>query len=96
MATDGPDPPPCDDEIFKHGTVVFIGDSVSSNRMEAWVRKLAQLSEQRVDWHFSAGNAVVLALGDITKVKATIEEQMDYYYQLRTESLGLDPLWGTE
>lgn len=87
MATDGPDPVPCDPEVFANGDVVLVTDSISSNRMEGWVKKVADRSGQRVDWHFVGGRAVVKAIGDIEAVKAAINGLMTEHDQLRQESL---------
>jgi len=73
MATDGPDPTPCDRDIFENGTPVFMTHSIPSNAMERWVKLVAKKSGQRVDWSFTGGRAVVKALGDIAKVRAAIE-----------------------
>jgi len=92
MATDGPTPTPCDPEIFKTGIQVFKTNTIPSNAMEGWVKKVAELSGQRVDWHFAGGIAVVLALGDITKAKNAIQELMpehDRIYKIACERLGL-------
>ena len=83
MATDGPTPAPCDGEIFKDGTVVLVTHSIPSNAMEAWVRKVAEISGQRVDWHFSCGRAVVKALGDLAKVKAALEQMAPEHDRLQ-------------
>ena len=63
MATDGPDPTPCDPEIFKHGDGVCVVDG-SSNAVERWVQAVAKKANARVDWHHSGGRANVLHLGD--------------------------------
>jgi hypothetical protein len=72
MATDGPDPTPCNQDIFDNGEVVFVTSTIPSNAMEGWVKKVAEYSGQPVDWHFAGGRAVVLALGDIEKVHEAI------------------------
>lgn len=87
MATDGPTPPPCDADVFENGMVVFLTDSISSNRMERWVKLIAKESGQKVDWHFCGGRAVVLALGDTDRVKSTIDNLMPAHDALRAESL---------
>jgi len=87
MATDGPDPAPCAADIYERGTVVHQCNSVSSNRMEGWVRKIAKESGQRVDWHFFGGWAVVKALGDIPAVEAAIEKHSHELDYLRDQSL---------
>jgi hypothetical protein len=63
MATDGPDPPPCDPDIFKHGVGVCVLDG-PSNAVERWVKLVAKTAKARVDWHYSGGRANVLHLGD--------------------------------
>jgi len=91
MAIDGPTPTPCDPEIFKSGVLVFKTNTIPSNAMEGWVKKIAELSGQRVDWHFAGGIAVVLALGDITKVKNAIQELMPEHDRLY--KIALEKLW---
>lgn len=87
MATDGPTPPACDNEVFENGTCIFIGDSVPSNAMEGWVKQVATDSRQRVDWHFVAGRAVVKALGDIDQARASLTKLLPVYNDLRNEAL---------
>jgi hypothetical protein len=87
MATDGPDPAPCAQDIYRDGTVVHQVHSVSSNRMEGWVRKVAADSGQRVDWHFFAGWAVVKAIGDIDAVDAAIEKNLPELERLQASSM---------
>lgn len=86
MATDGPDPAPCNPEIFKRGEVMFVTDGISSNRMERWVRNVAEISGQPVDWHFVGGRAVIKALGDIGKVRSAMDDLFPLLEQLRTAS----------
>ena len=74
MGTDGPDPTPCDDEVFRKGIHVATWPSWGANCVEAFVQRIAELSGQRVDWHYAAGRVIVKALGDITKVMKTIEQ----------------------
>ena len=63
MATDGPTPPDCNPDIFKHGTGLCVVDG-SSNAVERWVQAIAQKAGAQVDWHYSGGRASVLHLGD--------------------------------
>ncbi len=84
MATDGPTPPPCDPEISKNGTIVLLTNSVPSNATERWVKKVAALSGQRVDWGFVGGCIVVSALGDLGKVMEAMRElKMEWAYLYR-------------
>lgn len=82
MATDGPTPPPCDDLIYSQGTTVFVGDTIGSCAIERWVKKIAKTSGQCVDWHWAGGRANVLAIGDIEKVRAAIEQHKPEYDEL--------------
>ena len=82
MATDGPDPPPCDRDVFDHGTCVFVTHTIPSNAMEGWVKNVAKLSGQRVDWHFSGGRACVRALGDLNAVERAIEKLLPEHDEL--------------
>lgn len=63
MATDGPDPKPCDPKIFKHGEGVCVVTG-PSNAVERWVQLVAKTAKAKVDWHYSGGRANVLHLGD--------------------------------
>lgn len=63
MATDGPTPSPCNQEIFEKGKGVCVV-SGSSNAVERWVKKIAKKADAKVDWHYSGGLANVLHLGD--------------------------------
>lgn len=85
MATDGPDPEPCDQDVFTYGRVMFITNSIPSNAMERWVKEVASISGQRVDWSFFGGRAVVRALGDLGLVH-------DALAQLKPKH---DDLWRT-
>lgn len=61
---------PCDQEVFRHGRSLFAFDTwlCGARTFETWVRSLAFLSGQRVDWHYSGGIANVLVLGDRQRV----------------------------
>jgi hypothetical protein len=92
MATDGPDPTPCDQEVFNKGKHVFTTHTIPSNAMEGWVKQVAERSGQRVDWHFVGGRAIVKALGDIPKVEQAIQDLMpehDRLKQAATTKLGV-------
>ena len=86
MATDGPTPPPCDPRVFRDGTTVFIGHTIGSCAMEAWVKKIAATSGQSVDWAWMGGRAVVRALGDLAKVDAALAQHMPEYVNLRAKA----------
>jgi hypothetical protein len=87
MSTDGPTPPPCNPEIFKSGKEVFVTSTIPSNAMECWVKQVAEKSGQPVDWHFRGGRAIVLALGDLEKVKKALNELMPEHDRLYQEAV---------
>ena len=75
MATDGPTPPPCDPEILKNGRLVITLQG-SSNAVENWVKRVAEMAGARLDWHYVGGIAHVLHLGDdesLQRVHTAIE-----------------------
>lgn len=79
MATDGPDPPPCDPEIFENGKGVCV-IAGSANALERWVRAVAKIANAKLDWHYSGGRGNVLHLGDADsrqRVFNAIEELKD-------------------
>lgn len=60
----------CDDRVYRHGEVVdVIGDHPGSERIDAWVREIRNVSGQKVDWHFFGGRAVIKAIGDLELVR---------------------------
>lgn len=85
-----------DQEVVMHGEKVFM-TSLDCHVMEAWVRKVAAASGQRVDWYYG-GFAIVRALGDIGKVKAAIIAHLpehDALYEAYVSKLnlsGLEPM----
>ncbi len=64
-------PEPCNPEIFKSGKGLCALDA-SSWQAEEWVHKVAKLSGQQVDWHYSGGIANVLYIGDYEKAMAAV------------------------
>ncbi len=55
-------PQPCNPDIFKNGSPVFLLDA-RSVAAEGWVQDLAKKTGVRMDWHYSGGIAQVLFLG---------------------------------
>jgi hypothetical protein len=72
VATDGPTPKPCDPKIFEDGEIVCMLEG-SSNRVENWVRSVAEKAKAQVDWHYAGGRAMILHLGDKASRKRTME-----------------------
>ena len=60
-------------EIFQKGKPVASIDGKPAD-VELWVQKVAQLSGQQVDWHYSGGRAHVLCLGDHTAVRDAVDK----------------------
>lgn len=73
MATDGPDPKPCDGEIYRRGTVVGIFETYGANHFEDLIRQVREQCGQRVDWHYAGGRAIVKALGDVDAARAAVD-----------------------
>lgn len=64
----------CDREVYENGVAVMVTDTINSNDLEFWVKKVAEYSGQRIDWHYMGGRAVIRAIGDIAAVDAAIQE----------------------
>jgi hypothetical protein len=62
----------CDSEVFEKGEPILLIDGWAKD-VEPWVQKVAALSGQRVDWHYSGGIAQVLFLGDRLRVMGAVE-----------------------
>lgn len=63
----------CDSEVYEKGTQVFLTHTIEAKNIEKWVQAVAKLSEQKVDWHYFGGRAVILALGKINKVNEALK-----------------------
>lgn len=60
----------CDSEVFAKGAPLLLADTGAvggAAMFEKWVQRVAEVSGQRVDWHYSGGVAQVLVLGDHAK-----------------------------
>lgn len=82
----------CDREVFRDGKGVCIFHA-PANVAEPWVSKVRELSEQRVDWHYSGGYCNVLYIGDYDRVRSAVEsmsrEGLEAFRVLPPESHGL-------
>jgi hypothetical protein len=61
-----------DPEIFNHGEHIATVSNGSAAEVERYVRDVATLSGQRVDWHPVGGRAIVKALGDLAAARAAL------------------------
>lgn len=96
MATDGPDPAPCAQDIYDSGTLVFQTHSIGgSNAIERWVQSVAKASGQPVDWHFAGGRVCVLALGDLDRVRDAMRAAMPEHDRMYRKEAASCP-WMTE
>ena len=66
----------CDKEIFENGVAVFVTYTVPDSEIERFVQAVAAVSQQRVDWSYFGGRAVVRCLGDVEAVVAAIKYLM--------------------
>jgi len=89
MATDGPDPAPCNPDIFKKGRGVCVIDG-SSNAVERWVQSVAKKANAQVDWHYSGGRANVLHLGDDASRQRVLNAINELEGELKGRILSVD------
>ncbi len=66
----------CDHTISEQGRDVFVTGIGPAEAIERWVKSIARLSGQPVDWGYSSGIAHVMAMGDLARVKQAIRETM--------------------
>jgi hypothetical protein len=82
-----PETPECDRDVYKNGDVALML-SLRAKRMEPWVVRVRERSEQRVDWHYFGGRAIVKFIGDPEAVLRAISEETQSLIDLvLTESL---------
>lgn len=67
-------------KIYDEGYVLLLVGGVSHDRMDRWVKRVADACGEPVTWHAYAGYQVVKAIGNLSKVESTIE---DYLPRLR-------------
>jgi hypothetical protein len=67
MATDGPDPQPCDPRLYREGICVGVYGTAGANAFERLIGQVREASGRPVDWHYAAGRAVVLTFKDDAK-----------------------------
>lgn len=79
--------PNCNPDIYQNGIQVFMTNTISSERLEEWVKKIAQESNQPVDWHWAAGRAIILTTGDMERVRITIKNNRDMHDQFYLEAI---------
>jgi hypothetical protein len=74
----------CNKEVYNNGIEVFMTHTIPSKELEKWIQKIKIQSGQNVDWSYAGGRAIILALGDIGKVRQTIkdlrENHDDFYW----------------
>jgi hypothetical protein len=82
----------CDPQIYEKGTPICIIAGPKAADIESWVQQIAQTTEQKVDWHFVGGRAVVKYLGDskgafkvVDAIKSTLP-LLEAIYALTTEA----------
>lgn len=66
----------CDPEIYKNGKLVA-SFWAKKDVADAWVKKVAETSGSRVDWHYYGGIVRVLHLGDeesLLRVESAIDK----------------------
>lgn len=66
-------PKPCDPFIFRTGHHIATWQSFGMFEVEGFIERVREFSGQPVDWHYAGGRVVVLALGNLDRVRAAIE-----------------------
>lgn len=64
----------CDPKIYEKGEVVCVIHSIPASDVEAWVKKLAKKTGQKMDWHCFCGRDVVKTLGNLQEALKAAEE----------------------
>lgn len=66
-------PTACNHDVYERGELMFLTHSIGrAAAIERWVQKIARVSGQPVDWHFSGGRVLVKALGNLAAVRSAI------------------------
>lgn len=78
----------CDPEVYKDGTLILHTQEIDYHDMEAWVKRVAEESGQRVDWHPTGGRPCVLALGDLAKARETVLRLLPELDALQEKKIG--------
>ncbi len=78
----------CDKKVYDNGTEVFLTHTIPAKEIEKWVQTIATKSEQQVDWSYFGGRAIILALGDLDRVRQTIKDLREthddlYWYAVK-------------
>lgn len=80
----------CDPEIYEHGRSIVVIHSLDSEIIELIVRLAARNSEQKIDWFYMGGRAVVKVLGDPFKALDHLQEFLHLfkrnYYRIHLEN----------
>lgn len=72
----------CDKDVYENGKAVMVTHTIPAAKIDQWVKKVAELSGQKVDWHYMGGRAVIRALGDLDAVDAVIQELLPEHDKL--------------
>ena len=84
--------PLSDPEVMQGEVVFHSATSIPSERVEEWVKYVASLSGQRVDWGWWGHHVKVHAIGDLDRVREVIEvltPLFDWMHKQPRESLYL-------
>lgn len=73
LATEKVQPGRCNPKIFNEGEFFCMLAGPRSWLIEAWVRKIRDLADAKIDWHFAGGRACVYYLGGPEALKRLIE-----------------------
>lgn len=67
----------CDQDIFNNGKTVAILTNIKPQILNLYCQIISEETNQKIDWHFAGGRAIVKALGNLT----LIDNAMHYDFE---------------
>jgi hypothetical protein len=61
--------PDCDKDVYENGKLVGVMAQMPAEAIELIVKRMAQDSGQKIDWHFVGGRAFIKTTGDVTEAQ---------------------------
>lgn len=73
-------PTPCNIDIFENGKLVGIIYDGSSHAIDVYIKYIAKITDEPVDWHYCGGRGRILTTGNVEKVKEALISNMPKLY----------------
>jgi len=81
----------CNSDVYNNGRTIAVINSIGNERTELIVRLAARESNQKIDWFYMAGRAIVRVIGDPYKALDALQKHLHSlkpsYYQIYLENL---------